>query len=88
MHFLSDTKDPVTPSSGLLAISRATELKSSVGAGRGGGGNECAGVWEPGNLSIPRSPGLHFAKRVEGEKCSVCVQGFGVSGMYLPQFSS
>lgn len=31
VHFLSETKDPITPSTRLLAISKATELKSSFG---------------------------------------------------------
>lgn len=33
VHFLSETKDPLTPSTRFLAIFKATELKSSTGDG-------------------------------------------------------
>lgn len=33
VHFLSETKDPLTPSIRFLAIFKATELKSSTGDG-------------------------------------------------------
>lgn len=43
VHFLPETKDPVTPSTRFLAISKATEMKSSTGDG----GAECVGVCKP-----------------------------------------